>query len=189
MDIDASNLFASNVTSTLATLYDSSLPHLSGDIGEYIAIQVARYTPTISPILVDLMSFLHQLSSAQPQKLKFTLLEDNVHHDHQAFHHSMSQHAGYSFVVPGPVGSHARHIKAIFLTLPPHVYANKHTALVTYTREDTVLVSKRGQSIFRACPTPFRIYDGCLPFLLGRVWSCFELELYLSSSATPFKSS
>jgi hypothetical protein len=122
---------------TVAIIYNSDLPDPLGGLGEYIASEVARFTVEINPILVDIKSFLHRRSPEELQDLKDNSPEEVFDYDRQAFHDLMSQHAGYFFVFPGNVWSHTRSFKHFVSHLPRHVYANKPTALVTYTREDT----------------------------------------------------
>jgi hypothetical protein len=61
-------------------------------------------------------------------------------YDHQTFQTTMSQHSGYIFV-PSHTWAHTTPLNPLVSRLPRHVYANKPTALITYSREDTRLLS------------------------------------------------
>ncbi|KAE9976917.1 hypothetical protein BLS_001768 [Venturia inaequalis] len=124
---------------TAAIIYNSGLPEPLGGLGAYIASQqVANSVSHLNPILVDLNSFLlHHPSDISPDVKNRQVAEAAPVYNHQAFQNAMSLHSGYFFVFPGHVWAHTRLIKQMVSLLPRHVYANKPTAVVTYTREDT----------------------------------------------------
>jgi hypothetical protein len=122
---------------TVAIIYDGRLLDPLGGLGAYISSEVAHFTSELNPVLINLKSFVQQHFSERLQDPKDNSPEDAFDYDYQAFQGMMSQHAGYFFVFPGHVWSHTRSLKHLVSRLPRYVYANKPTALVTYTREDT----------------------------------------------------
>lgn len=122
----------------VAIVYNGSLPGSLGGLGEYVASQVADYNQSLNLVLLDLSSFLLPHSSDTEQHLTDKpVAEAASKYDQQAFQNVMCRYSGYFFVFPGHVWSHTHLIKQMVSQLPRHVYANKPTAVVTYTREDT----------------------------------------------------
>jgi hypothetical protein len=122
---------------TVAIIYNGGLPAPLGGLGAYVASEVARFISQLNPVLVDVKSLSLPKSPKAPQDLETESSQDGIEYDHEAFRDLMSQHVGYFFVFPGHVWSHTQSLKQLVSQLPRHVYANKPTAVITYTREDT----------------------------------------------------